>query len=185
MKKFFTIAFISMVLLWVMHSIGCVSANATEMSEKELRAYASENNTWVVCYQQGVRTSNFDQYDATDQYLYISYSKHNCVDIYDMRGVFLYSFLFPERQNGSVSVRCENNQVYIRTKDDDIYIFDGVEEVEHMDYDTAQKKGYDFFWFYDNNPRVTIDGKEISWLSESGDAINQIPTPSVIKETMP
>ena len=177
-----------LVITWISWTPINVSAKTTasnELSEKEARAYANMNNTWVICYQQGTRTSNFYQYDATDTYLYFSYSKHSCVDVYDMEGVFLYSFIFPERQNGTVSIRCENNQVYICTKDNLLYVFSDVEELEHMDYAEASKKGYDFFWFNDNHPSISVDAKWINWLSKSGDVIKQIPTPSVIKKTIP
>jgi hypothetical protein len=165
-----------------------VSANVSErkgLSEKEAHAYANEKNTWVICYQQGIRTSNFYQYDATDSCLYFSYFKPGCVDVYDTQGVFLYSIIFPERQNGGVLIRCENNLTYIRTKDNILYVFSGTEEVQHMYYDTAKEKGYDSFWFRDNTPHVTVDSKWICWLDETGSVNKQIPTPSVIRETVP
>lgn len=161
------------------------ATDVVEKSEKEMRAYANENDTWVICYQQGIRTSNFYQYDATSEYIYFSYSKHDCVDVYDTNGTYLYSFLFPERQNGSVSVRCENEQVYIGTKDNILYIFAGVEEVERMNGDTAKEKGFDFFWFYDNEPHITVDQKWISWHDDSGEVVRQITVPIVIRETIP
>lgn len=165
-----------------------VPANASEentLSEKEARAYANEKNTWVICYQQGNRTSNFFQYDATDANLYFSYSKHNCVDVYDRSGVFLYSIIFPERQNGGINVRCEDNRAYICSKDNVLYIFSGTGEEEQMDYDTAAEKGYDFFWFYNNKPQITVDGRWICWLDGTGSVIDRIPTPPTIKNTIP
>lgn len=188
MRNLYYFFIFAIVLIFIMCSTMCVSANAASMegkTEKEMRAYANENNTWVVCYQQGARTSNFYQYDATNEYIYFSYSKHSCVDVYDKTGTFLYTFLFPERQNGGVSVRCENDKVYISTKDNILYIFSGVEEVEHMDYDTAAEKGYDFFWFYNNEPHITVEQKWIYWHDDGGNVVNQIATPSVVSETIP
>lgn len=188
MKKRCVLLLPAIILMMFLYCILAVSANASEgnvPSEKETRAYANEHNTWVLCYQQGCRTGSFYQYDATDDCLYFSYSKYACVDVYDTQGVFLYSIIFPERQNGSVSVRCEDNRVYISTKDNILYVFAGTEEVEHIDYDTAAKKGYDFFWFYHNEPHITVDGSWISWLDETGNVIKQIPTPAAIKNTIP
>lgn len=170
---------------WTPIRVSAKTAAGNELSEKEARAYANMNNTWVICYQQGIRTSDFYQYDATDTCLYFSYSKHSCVDVYNTEGVFLYSFIFPERQNGTVSIRCENDNVYVCTKDNLLYIFSDDEEIGHMDYAEATKKGYDFFWFDDNQPNILVDAKWIHWLNENGDIIKQISTPSVIKNTMP
>lgn len=164
------------------------SASASEwkgLSEKEARAYANKNNTWVICYQQGIRTRTFYQFDATDSYLYFSYSKNGCVDVYDTQGVFLYSIIFPERQNGAVCVRCENNLAYIFSKDHILYIFSGAEEVEHMDDSTASERGYDFFWFSDNEPNITVDSESICFLDETGSVIKRIPTPTIIRNTTP
>ena len=180
--------FFSIMLMGIMCCPQRVPGNASErneLSEKEAQAYANENNTWVICYEQGTRTSDFYQYDATKDYLYFSYSKHGCVDVYDTEGIFLYSIIFPGRQNGGISVRCENNQVYICTKDNILYIFSGAREIEHMDYDTAVEKGYDFFWFYDNEPHIKVDGRWTCWLDETGDVIKHISTPPVIKNTIP
>lgn len=178
----------ALVLTCIMSSSVRVSASSSDTrgkSEKELREYANENDTWVVCYQQGKRTHNFYQYDATNECLYFSYSENSCVDVYDMNGVFLYSFLFPDRQNGAVGVRCENNQTYISTKDNILYIFEGIEEIDHMDYDEASEKGYDFFWFYNNEPHITVDNTWIQWHGSSGEIARQIKTPTVIKQTVP
>ena len=178
----------SIIIMWIMCSTLCFATHISPksgLSEKEAQTFANENNTWVICYQQGSRTSNFYQYDATDSYLYFSYSKHNCVDVYDMEGVFLYSIVFPERKNGGISVRCENSQVYICTKDNILYVFSGTEEVVHMNYDTAAEKGYNFFWFYDNEPHISVDGKWIRWIDETGDVIKNIPTPQIIMKTTP
>lgn len=176
------------ILVGVFCSYLVVPVNASEgnmLSEKEARAYANENNTWVICYQQGTRTSDFYRYAATDDYLYFSYSKHNCVDVYDTEGTFLYSILFPERQNGCISVRSEDNRAYICDKDNILYIFSGTEEAGRMDYDTAVEKGYDFLWSDDNEPQITVDGRRISWLDETGNVMKQIPTPAAIKNTLP
>lgn len=176
------------VLTCLMVSFVGVSADSCDLadkSEKELRKYANENNTWVVCYQQGKRTSSFFQYDATTECIYFSYSKHSCVDVYDMNGSFLYSFIFPDKQNGGICVRCEGNQVYISTKDNDLYIFEGIEEIDRMDYDKATEKGFDFYWFYDNNSHITVDNTWIRWHDNSGEVVKEAKTPTVIKQTIP
>ena len=165
-----------------------VSANSSKMmdkSEEELCQYANENNTWVVSYQQGKRPTSFFQYDATSEYLYFSYSIPSCVDVYDLHGTFLYSFIFPDSPNGGVCVRCEEDQVYISTKNHVLYIFNGIDEVACMDYEEATANGYDFFWFYENNPIITVNNDRIRWHGNNGVVVKEINTPKVIKQTIP
>ena len=154
-------------------------------TEEELRKLVNENNTWAVCYHQGKRTTSFFQYDATSEYMYFSYSKESCVDVYDLHGIFLYSFIFPDRQNGGVCVRCEEDQVYISTKDNILYIFKGIEEVDCMDYDEATANGYDFFWFYNNNPGITLTNDFIRLHDDRGEVVKEIDTPTVVNQSMP
>lgn len=188
MKKMSLFLSFTIVLICFWFGTVHVSANSSELkdkSEEELRQFAKENNTWVVCYRQGKRTTRFFQYDATSEYMYFSYSKECCVDVYDLHGNFLYSFLFPDRQNGGVCVRCEEDQVYISTKDNIIYVFKGIEEVDRMDYDEAAANGYDFFWFYNNNPKITVNDDWIRWHDNSGEVVKEINTPNVIRQTIP
>lgn len=188
MKKICIWLSAAIVLTSITFSTMRLSVKASDMkdqSEKELRVYANENNTWVLCYQQGKRTGDFFQFDATAECLYFSYFEHSCVDVYDINGIFLYSFIFPDRQNGGVCVRCEDNNTYISTKDNILYIFNGIEEIDCMDYDEAAKKGFDFFWFYNNEPHITVDNNYICWLNANGEIENKIDTPTVIRETIP
>lgn len=165
--------------------ISADSSDTKRKTEKELRAYVNENNTWAICYQQGVRTSDYIQCDATSEYLYFTYMEHNCVDVYDMNGEFLYSFLFPDRQNGVIYIRCEDDHVYISTKSKILYIFKGTEELDHMDHDEASEKGYNFNWFYKHKPYITVDNQWISCSDTDGVVFKQIPTPYMVKRTIP
>lgn len=182
--------FLSSIIVIIFLLLGTVpvianSSGLNDKSEEELRQFANENNIWVVCYRQGKRTTRFFQCDATSEYMYFSYSKESCVDVYDLYGKYLYSFIFPDRQDGGVCVRCEENQVYISTKDNVLYVFKGIEEVDRMDYDEAVVNGYDFFWFYNNNPKITVNDDLIRWHSNSGEVVKEISTPDVIKQTIP
>lgn len=185
-KHIFLILVVVMMLFTILPCYTLASNTPeNELSERELRIYATEHQTWVLSDQQGSRNSDFYQYDATDTRLYFSYSEYSCVDVYDLEGTFLYSLVFPNRENGSVNVRCENNLAYISSKDNILYIFSDRVETENMDYDTARKEGYDFYWFNENDPSMTVDDYHISWYDESGALIKQIQTPSVIQQTMP
>ncbi len=188
MKNVFTnMLFIVLSLLLVCTSF-TMSANASEYNNKnesDSHDYADDNDTWTICFQQGRRDRHFYQYDATDENLYFSYSDYNCVDVYDKSGKFVYSFIFPDRQNGCISVRCDDDRVYIGTKDEAVYIFDGTTEIAYYQYEEAVKLGYDFGWFEDNQPRITVDEQWIHWQHGASGKDVRLATPSVISNTVP
>ena len=154
-------------------------------TEQDARKQANAKNTWAISEQQGIRKSSFYQYDTTGRYIYFSYSKENCVDVYDTEGTFLYCIVLPDRQNGSVGVRCSNDEVYISTKDDTVYIFQGEIEVGQLSSEEAAEKGYDFFWFYENTPHIKVDSDQISLFDHNGEMIRQIHTPRVVAQSIP
>lgn len=156
----------------------------SEATERELRSYANEYNTWVLCYKQGTRTSNYTRCDATNQNLYFSYTVHNCVDVYDMEGTFLYSILFPYRQNGVIYVRCDDTQAYIRDKFGSVYIFEGNKIVKTMNKETADLQGINSYWFYDHVSGITVDRQWIT-IREGSQTTHQIRTPAKVSRSTP
>lgn len=158
--------------------------NAYE-TEREARKQANENHAWVLSEFQGTRNGPFYQYDSTSQYLYFSYSDDNCVDVYDTEGTFLYCIILPDQQNGSVGVRCNKEEVYISSKDNTVYILQGKTEVAQLSSDDAVEKGFDFFWFYENTPRIKVDFHHILTFDGDGNIIKQIETPRMVAQTIP
>ena len=185
-QLFFVVCFLIAVYV-----INCILSNpaaafdAVDKKDHSLRGSATQCNTWEISYQLGQRIANYYQCDASDDYIYFSYSKYSCVDVYNMDGVFLYSYIFPDMQNGSMNVRCEDNYIYIGAKDNSVHIFDGVEEVAHLSRDEAIENGYDFSWFREENSRMKVNSEWICVLNYDGTEEIRIPTPSVIQKNIP
>ncbi len=184
-KKWISFVFIVTCILYCTVYSSANSTNPTDLSESELRTYTNENNTWLICCQQGSRSSKYTSCDATDKYYYFSYNAHDCVDVYDTNGLFLYSILLPQNQNGAIGIRCVDDQVFIRTKNKVLYIFEGTEEITRMDYDMACEMGYDYRWFFTYEPQIKVDTQWISRLDSNGNVIEQITTPAIVRQTIP
>ena len=146
---------------------------------------AEENESWHISMQQGSRKHDYYDCDATGEYLYFSYTEYSCVDVYNLDGVFQYSIILPDRQNGGVRVRCLENRVYISAKNNIIYVFEDREEIQRIDYRTAYEMGYLSLWFSENPSKIRVDQEHISWLDGNGAVIHQIETPDIIAKTIP
>ena len=146
---------------------------------------AVESESWYISEQRGVRRFDFYDCDATGEYLYFSYTEYSCVDVYNLDGVFQYSIILPDRQNGGVRVRCLENRVYISAKNNIIYVFEDREEIQRIEYRTAYENGYLSLWFSENPSKIRVDQEHISWLDGNGAVIRQIETPDMIAKTIP
>ena len=175
---------ILLILTWVIPT-SAIAVDFDENNEKDARNFANEHDTWVICYQQGVRNSDFYQYDATDNFIFFSYSEYSCVDVYNMDGIFQFTLIFPNKQNGGVNVRCIGNNVYISTKDSEVYVFDGTQEIAHLSRDEAVSNGYDSSWFRNKDGCMAVDSEWISIFDTNGTIIIRIQTPTIIKQTIP
>lgn len=153
--------------------------------EQDARKYANENNTWAISEHQGIRNSPFYKLDTDGEYLFFSYSNENCVDAYDNQGTFAYCIVLPDRQNGAVAVRCNNEQVYISAKDDTVYVLQGKTEVDRLSSVEAAEKGFDFYWFYEDTPYIKVDSNQITVFDHDNKMIRQIQTPSVVAQSIP
>ncbi|MBQ7098619.1 MAG: hypothetical protein IJO05_02730 [Oscillospiraceae bacterium] len=155
-------------------------------TNKEVLPVSLQNHELEITHKQGIRDSNWYQFDATQKYIYFSYSLYNCVDVYDLDGNFCFTIILPASiNNGCVSIRCDGEKVYISSKDNTLYIWDEEDAFEILDSGTAIEKGYDFYWFYNNSPRIIVDKQYISFLDNNSGISKQIGTPKIISDTMP
>lgn len=152
-------------------------AKYDKIAEETLKNQANEENTWIISRQNAVRKGKYTQIDATDSYLYISYSKSSCVDVFNHNGDFQYAILLPDCQNGTVQIRCLDNYLFVSDKNNVVYIFDGNEEIERMNYDQAKIKGYDFFWFEEKKSVQKVDESFYYEMDDTGNAVKKVLLP--------
>lgn len=147
-------------------------------TEDTLRNRANVENTWIISHQNAVRKGTYTQIDATDRYLYFSYSKSSCVDVFNHNGEFQYAILLPDCQNGTVQIRCVDNCLFVSDKNNTVYIFDENEEIERMNYDQAKLRGYDFFWFEEKKSIQKVDEFFYYEMDDTGNAVRKILLPT-------
>lgn len=147
--------------------------------ERQLIEMANANGTWKISSQKAVRKGNYSQIDATDQLIYFAYSRSSCVDAYNHQGEFQYAFLFPVRQNGSVQIKCVDQYLYVSDKYNNVYVFDGVEEISYMEAKQAIQNGYNYFWFEEKKPIQENNGSFYIEKDCTGEIVRKIALPDM------
>ena len=105
-------------------------------------------DTCVIGYEQGARRVPYDECDSTDAYVFYLYGNTGCmVDAYNLDGEFQFTLFFTDSQNGVMHIRCENNLLYVSTKKDSVFIFDGDQQIEKLTHQEASEQGYTWNWF--------------------------------------
>ena len=125
----------------------------------------------------------FSQCDATDEYLYFSYSNsRTSVDVYDLDANYLYTLCFPDRNNGAVYIRSDQNKMYIKLRNDYVFVFQGKEELSFMTEEEADSKGYTNDWFQAADSRLVVDDSRLYLMDEQGQLIAELEKPKSVKE---
>lgn len=145
--------------------------------EESLRDQANIGNTYVISHQQAIRKGKYSQVDATDEHLFFSYSKSNCVDVFNHQGDFQYAIILPDCQNGTVQIRCVGNSLFVSDKKNVVYIFNETGKVERMDYDQAKLGGYDYFWFEGKTTNQIVDDSYYYEMDAAGSVIRKVLLP--------
>lgn len=138
---------------------------------------------WELSFQH-IGPIAFEQCDATDEYLYFSYMNSvSSVDVYDRQACYLYSLVFSDKQNGAIYLRCDQDKMYIKLRNDYVYVFQGKEELACMTEAEADSKGYTNAWFKAAESRLDVDNSQLYLLDEQGQCIAEIEKPQEINES--
>ena len=125
----------------------------------------------------------FSQCDATDEYLYFSYyNSTTSVDVYDLDANYLYTLCFPDRNNGTVYIRSDQNKMYVKLRNDYVFVFQGKEELSCMTEAEADSKGYTNDWFQAAHSRLVVDDSRLYLMDEQGQFIAELEKPKSVKE---
>lgn len=152
--------------------------------EAHLMQQSNETSNYVIGEHQGIRTQHYFDYAVSDDSIYFTYNKSSIIDIYDYKGLFQYSILLPNKNDGTLTVRYENDFLYVRAKDKTVYVFDGENCIEFLSPQEAEAAGYTYDWFC-VQPNTKIEKAYIYWLDDHGTQIAKISTPSVVQSNWP
>ena len=172
------------MLLWVVAAVliilvnGILSGNSKQEATAE-DAYTAEG--YRISYTGADRTGVLSDYDATEQYIFFSYSeKLSVVDAYDQSGQYAFSIHVEEKNNGVVYIRCVDNLLYILSKNDNVFVFDGDTLVRYYPAKDADALGYDFYWFYEASSNVVLRGFRLMRLDAEGNIGGQVTVPNSV-----
>ena len=78
----------------------------------------------VVSYTEGSDSAGaISEYDATGDYIFFSYSERTAVvDAYDFDGNFAFRLRFENKENGALSIRCQDDAVRTFLVEDHFYV---------------------------------------------------------------
>lgn len=148
--------------------------------ERQLQRKAREENICIINDLQGIRDRQYSYHAIGNEYVFFSYSVGSFVDAYDHNGIYQFTIIVPDSQNGTVSIRCDGDLLYISSKQDLIYIFDGTEQVDCLTDEESELAGYDWRWFNDQ-PGLEKDKNYIYLKDENGNIVLQATIPNAVK----
>lgn len=161
-------------LVWDYMDDGVIS------EETLLQKRAREENVCFVSDQQGIRDGQYSYHAISNAYVFFSYGEGSLVDAYDHNGIYQYTIIVPDSQNGSVSIRCDGDLLYVSSKQDLTYIFNGKEQIDCLTYEESELAGYDWRWF-DNQPGLEKDKDYIYLKDENGNILLQAKIPGIVR----
>ena len=166
---------------WKVLLVFCVLALCLTVKQS-MERNAPVNTEWTLSSQH-VGPRSFAQCDAAGEYLYFSYqNSRSSVDVYDRQACYLYTLVFSDRENGVIYLRCDQDEMYIKLRNDYVYVFRGKEELACLTESEADSKGYTNAWFKNADSRLVVADSILYLLDEQGQRIDQMVKPEEIKE---
>lgn len=153
--------------------------------EAATRHYADSSDTWVIGYENAIRKGDYSTPGATNDLLYLPYRISDCVNVYDHHGNFQYAIHFPYRQNGTISVRCNERLAFITDKDHVTYVFDGTKLLDQFRPEEAESNGYSPLWMMETGECQEYDGDTLYITNQFGETLHTIQMPDLTPEPNP
>lgn len=176
-KKWQTEILLGIFFLFVLlHMIlGHVTSRSAETAGKDACTYS------IFQREEKDRRGSANDYDATADYVFFSYSsRQSVVDVYDRKGVYAFSFRFSDQQNGVLSLQCQDDLLYVGLKNNSVMVFDRDCLIAVYGGQEAKEMGFDYFWFEEPSKSIVLDGLTFYALDDTGERQQQIPVPGHI-----
>jgi len=170
------------ILLWITGIIIMQVLNAVEEKKKVTDNPRIEEFETAVIMENNERTGDYSYYDVTDTLAFFSYSDHAAqVDAYNHEGDYQFSIVLANKEKGAVTIRCHNNLLYITSKYNNIFVFDGRKLVQKYSALEKEKFEYNGSWWYDRSYPTRIFLNRIYRYDAEGNIINIIRMPDTAR----
>lgn len=128
------------VVLWCLMFIPKVSDASDNPNQEKL-----SGSDWYISGVRGERNEGFWKCDATQDTVYFCYFTGSYIDAYNMQGEYQYTItLHYSSRNGGTSIYCTDNLLYAKSRDSDVFVFDGTNMQKKITYDEARELGCHF-----------------------------------------
>lgn len=109
--------------------------------------------------------------DASEESIFVSYASRGVVAVYDWSGKYRYSLAFFSNTNGSLSMRCEDNLLYVSDHENYEFIFAEDTQLEVMSPSEAvHSKG----WYHETREQP-VEIRQDKIYDKMGNYIMEVP----------
>lgn len=141
---------LALVIIWLLVAVVVIGVKMLIVPhlniEKPPVQIVSENpdERSVVTYTEGNDSAGaLGDYDATGEYVFFSYSERTAVvDAYDLDGNFAFRIHLENKDNGGIRIRCQDELLYVDSKYNNVFVFDGDTLIRQMTNQEAREHGY-------------------------------------------
>lgn len=78
--------------------------------------------------------------ETADGTLYVLFEDFVCINVYGEDHTFLYAYKVPEGERGSIQFAVRDSHVYIKNRDDTVYVYNGRQFEEELSLNEAMEK---------------------------------------------
>ena len=164
------------VVLWCMTFIPKVSDASDNPNQEKLYGPG-----WYISGVRGERNEAFWKCDATFDTVYFCYFDGCYIDAYNTLGEYQYTITLNNSRNGGTSIHCTDELLYAKSKENDVFVFDGTNMLKQITYDEASALGC---YFMDLKSSVYVSKEGIYRILENGEREFLYALPEEVAKTM-
>lgn len=96
-----------------------------------------DRSEYAVIYDEHIPSTKIGRKDwfVANGKIYVLFEDCSYLNIYSTAGDFLYSLQFFHSRNGLMQIGYKDDMLLVRTRKDDVFFFDGIDEVEYIQSD--------------------------------------------------
>lgn len=118
---------------------------------------------------------------ATKDAVFVAYNeKMAAIEAYNYRGVYQYTILLADAQNGGIRLWSDGDILYVSSKYGNVFAFQGQQLLWKMDFGEAREQGIDNYFSRPSN--VSVNGDTVLVMNEKNQIAAKVPLP--IRTTM-
>ena len=152
---------------------GFLAKNNYEWHQNEAKIPVAIRGNYVRFSSELTNTARIDTIDATENSIYLLYSGHGVISVYDWIGEYQYSMVFFTDTNGVMQMRCDSGLLHVSDHETYEYVFSGDDLVQKYE-PTDNTHKHSVAWFEQATELLYVF-KDNALYSQSGEYIMSLP----------